>query len=327
MNVHPRKEEVKFMHPRIVEQTITHAVVAALEAHTSDQMDQIIKPAPVAAHIPPSTSAQPTSFVPFDFGSLAQTSSHPYTQEKSLPRNTAEATASPPSGHAAPTHNPMPLPTMPTPPSAATVIEEATVNQTVHADEQSKLIGQFHNTYILAHTDEGLLFVDQHAAHERILYEKFGDTFTDIPTISLIFPQTISLSSTQLAALEPHFDLLKNNGIIAEQFGQTSLIIRATPVHLKDIPIANLIQEAVGWIQEYEHLDEAAFTKTLHEKLRAQMACKAAIKAGDTLTDSTMRELLQTLSQTKNRFSCPHGRPTSWILTLDHIEKQFRRKF
>ena len=324
VNVHPRKEEVKFIHPRIVENTITHAVTAGLEASVTKQIQPTIssptnsysqpispqseytfthKTNPTTPHTPIITSLEQTTepFVPFDFSTLpaqvktpAQPGPEPiqkFTEQKPLPSTQEQAT-----------------------------------NTHIANDTGAQLIGQYHNTYILAHTDDGLLIVDQHAAHERILYEKFGARFEEIPTISLLFPQTISLSIEQIQAIIPHLNLLKQNGIVAEPFGDDSIIIRSTPVHLKDTPLTELIQEALGFIAEYEHLDETAFTKTLHEKLRAQMACKAAIKAGDTLDTTKMSELLRTLANTNNRFSCPHGRPTSITLTLDELEKKFKRK-
>ena len=76
-----------------------------------------------------------------------------------------------------------------------------------------------------------------------------------------------------------------------------------------------------------ETVDQKDFFKEAHEKLRAQMACKAAIKAGDTLSREQMEKLLSDLYQTSNRFSCPHGRPTSWLLRLDDIEKKFKRDY
>ena len=97
-------------------------------------------------------------------------------------------------------------------------------------------------------------------------------------------------------------------------------------MHLKNQSIDSLIKEVIGWIVEYASLDKTEFVKTIHNKLQAQMACKAAVKAGDELTTEKMMQLLTDLEKTANRFSCPHGRPTGWLLSLHEIERRFKRK-
>ena len=82
----------------------------------------------------------------------------------------------------------------------------------------------------------------------------------------------------------------------------------------------------LGWINESGKADNDQIRKNITEKMRAQIACKAAIKAGDTLTQEKMSSLLNDLNKTTNRFTCPHGRPTSWLLPLLDIEKKFKRK-
>ncbi len=87
-----------------------------------------------------------------------------------------------------------------------------------------------------------------------------------------------------------------------------------------------LLRQTIGWINEHQKLDKDLFYKKVNEKLHAQMACKAAVKAGDVLTMSQMHQLLADLEKIENRFTCPHGRPTGWNLPLYEIEKKFKRK-
>ena len=189
-----------------------------------------------------------------------------------------------------------------------------------------RLIGQYNNTYLLIEKEDGLFLIDQHAAHERILYELFANRFSDVATIQLLFPHIITLSAQNMKTVAPHLDIFTQHGIIIEQCASNQLMVQSLPVHLKDQSISNLIEETISWICESASLDETSFKKTINHKLQAQMACKAAVKAGDTLTQEKMEQLLIDLEKTENRFSCPHGRPTSWLFSLIDIEKKFRRR-
>lgn len=129
-----------------------------------------------------------------------------------------------------------------------------------------------------------------------------------------------------MSLLEPHLDIMRSNGIEVEIFGINQLLINATPVHLKNVNLQELVKQMVGWISQAHHLEGAEFAKAINEKLHAQMACKAAVKAGDILTREQMHQLIDDLEKTNNRFTCPHGRPTGWLLSLYEIEKKFKRK-
>lgn len=188
------------------------------------------------------------------------------------------------------------------------------------------IIGQYRNTYLLIEQQDGLFLVDQHAAHERILYERFGARFEDIATVTLLFPQLIVFSSQDIISLEPFLPLLQQFGIHLEQFGTNQLKITALPIAIKDINMRDFIEQVVGWIDDNSNLDGRLVTDTIHEKIRAQMACKAAVKAGDVLTQQQMRQLLLDLHNSENRLTCPHGRPTGWLLGVHEIEKKFKRK-
>jgi DNA mismatch repair protein MutL len=189
-----------------------------------------------------------------------------------------------------------------------------------------RLIGQYNATYLLVEKEDGLFLVDQHAAHERILYELFSERFNEVATVQLLFPQTITLSPDDIELITPHLDIFTSNGIIIEQYAHDQLIIQSLPVHLKEHSLNDLLKEVIGWIIEYKSLNAQEFKKTINNKLHAQMACKAAVKAGDILTQEKMEQLLHDLEKTANRFSCPHGRPTGWLISLNDIEKKFRRR-
>jgi len=312
INVHPRKEEVSFSHPRMVEQLIEQAVKAGLEkkivssvgtqhftpfqqqtnAHVSPTPELIsfAKTKPVRQlNEPMAIFAQPTSFV----------TTVTYAQQSQSP-SVAEAV-----------QQPVPF----------------SAQHTICADAESyTLIGQFNNTYLIVQKGDALLLIDQHAAHERILYEQFANRFVKLDSIQLLFAHIVPLSPADLALLLPHLCLFEENGMVIEPFGDDQLIISAVPVHLKSVALADLVHQVIVWIKEETGTAQADFFKILNEKLRAQMACKAAVKAGDELSVAQMQELLQQFDKTPNNFSCPHGRPTTWSLPLLDIERKFRRK-
>ena len=108
---------------------------------------------------------------------------------------------------------------------------------------------------------------------------------------------------------------------------ETELTITATPVYLKNASIKDLIQEMIVCINEDGATSHEIIKKQLTEKVHAQMACAAAVKAGDTLSDEQIQQLLNDLSKTPNKITCPHGRPTSWLLNHDEIVKRFQRDY
>lgn len=308
INIHPRKEEVRFLHPRIIEQLLTNTVKQTLEANLSSKLNK-----PVTFTNAPQMeqwrSFTPSdSFVPFNFDALYE-----------KPLNTQVSTTV----GTAPVKKEFPTATPVTP--FIQPVEQATISPDL-LNEHAVLIGQLHNTYLLLETAQGLFLVDQHAAHERILYELFRERFKELPTITLLFPQTIKLSLQEMALVEPHLGIFHQNSISIERFSADQLVVHATPVHLKDVALDELIKQVIGWIKEYNFIEKEDFFKKINEKLHAQMACKAAVKAGDILSNEKMTQLVADLQRTPNKLTCPHGRPTGWLLSSYEIEKKFKRK-
>lgn len=306
INIHPRKEEVQFLNPRIVEAMITQAVKTTLENHLSQQLKKTV-------------TLAPASFAQHNFENVGFTQapslfSESIKREQTIALNLDKILDKQPFDQQEPLIN-----TAPTFEKNNEIQQKASDNQTF------TIIGQYNKTYILIEKEEGLFIVDQHAAHERILYEQFAQKFENSAKITLLFPQVITIVSNDLDIFESYIDILRTHNIDIERFGQDHLIITATPVHLKNVNLEELIREMIVWINETQSVDQNALRKTLNEKLHAQMACKAAIKAGDTLTLEQMKQLLNDLHKTANRFTCPHGRPTGWLLSLYEIEKKFKR--
>ncbi len=308
VNIHPKKEEVLFLHPHIVEHAITKAITTTLEQYMSQRLTP--------------THAAPPQYVSESFFTPNNPTLNPFFERTVTPQPYNFPTQPfPKNAYSAE------FATHPQPAPALTIPDEAFMDENLNTVEEKsyRIIGQLHKTYLLLEHKDGMLVIDQHAAHERILYERFGKNFGKTETIQLLFPLIITLSASDLTLLVPYASLLQEQGIMCEQFGEEQLRITAVPVYAKQIPLQELIQELVGWIKENDSQPAMDFFKLLTEKMRAQLACKAAVKAGDILTMDAMEQLLRNLEKTERRFSCPHGRPTQWLVSMNEIERKFKR--
>jgi DNA mismatch repair protein MutL len=183
---------------------------------------------------------------------------------------------------------------------------------------------QLHNSYLVAQTDEGMIIIDQHALHERIMFEELLARVTRGPLESqrLLIPITIPASSRQIAMLDQIQSLLQRLGIEVSQFGPNTVAVQAFPSFLERLDAGEFIAELLEK-GEQELLD-------LHEEevlreILDMMSCKAAIKAGDPLTPDEITALLQRKDLVERSSNCPHGRPTTLRLSLRDLEKQFKR--
>ncbi len=311
INVHPKKEEVVFVHPRLIEQQITTAVKTTLEADLSRHLQRPVTLAAQEQHHSHqalwATRTTPASFAsPF---SLSPKRIDPIIKDQPIQVFTQPIT--PPQAYV---------------PQQEPVHHEQQENYLPEPEQNPYvLVGQLHTTYLLIEHPDGMLLIDQHAAHERILYEQYRQQFEHPQAVQLLFPLSVQLCAQEITLLESYIPLLKQHGFEIELFDTQSIIVTATPIFAKNINMQELVREVIGWIKEGADIAPDDLFKRMTEKLRAQLACKTAIKAGDHLTHEKMEELLKTLVKTENRFSCPHGRPTHWLLTTHDIEKKFKR--
>jgi DNA mismatch repair protein MutL len=191
-------------------------------------------------------------------------------------------------------------------------------------DERADNVIQVHNTYLVAQTDEGIIIVDQHALHERILYEKFREQLLAGPLESqrLLIPETLEVSPQQAQAAEEHRGLLGRLGIDLSIFGPKVLAVQAFPTLLPDVDVNMFVADLLDKLAESEETqsEEAHLHKALD-----MMACKAAVKAGDPLSTEEMQTLLAQRHLVQKSSNCPHGRPTTLQLSTRDLEKQFKR--
>ncbi len=305
VNIHPRKEEVAFTHSAPVEHALTHAIKEALEKefdttitpaksiypHNMNAWSPVMqlqpfKPFAFNQQTPPELSTQTKQSWNTDFAAQPQEFNEPFVAPKKLEQSNI----------------------------ALTEYEESSA---------VTVLGQIDATYIIASTKDGLTIIDQHAAHERILYEQFAARFGTIDTVQLLFPEIVHLSPADYELVITYQELLAQHGVVAEPFGAQQIRVTALPVFAKHISAQETITSLVATIHECPTKADAHLFVT--NALRAQMACKAAVKAGDTLSMSHMEQLLRDLTKTPNKLTCPHGRPTYWAITITELEKKFQR--
>lgn len=186
-----------------------------------------------------------------------------------------------------------------------------------------KYIGQAFSTYILLQSNDELVMVDQHAAHERIIYEKLRVKFDsqENTTQLLLEPVVIQLQPFELDAVKSKHELLKGIGFVFEDFGNNSIIIRGIPYMVGDCSPRDIFIELTQKLQE----SIRPVSTPLADEIIHTIACKAAIKANKKLDEKEVHQLLIELSNTGRRYTCPHGRPTVIRLTKYEIEKMFKR--
>ncbi len=184
---------------------------------------------------------------------------------------------------------------------------------------------QIDNTYIVAATADGLIIVDQHALHERIIYNDLKGRLAAAPLVGqrLLLPETLTVTAAEADLLARSGELLLALGIAVEPFGPDAVAIQQFPTLLAErgVEAGDFLRGVLDALAE----DETAGAERLLESLLEMIACKAAVKAGDPLTAPEMAQLLTGREHAEKASACPHGRPTTLALTLADLQKQFKR--
>jgi DNA mismatch repair protein MutL len=185
-----------------------------------------------------------------------------------------------------------------------------------------RVLGQASALFIIAEGPDGVYMVDQHAAHERVLYDDLTDQIAtrSVAVQNLLEPLLIEVSPSSMDALITYGDMVGALGFEAEPFGDSTCLVRAVPVMLGSTSAAETLQALL------EDLSSGKEHAQRQDGVLATMACKAAVKAGQTLSMEEMRFLVQRLETTSRPQTCPHGRPTMILLSTSALERQFGRR-
>jgi DNA mismatch repair protein MutL len=185
-------------------------------------------------------------------------------------------------------------------------------------------LGQIRDSYIVATDDEGLLLIDQHVAHERVLFEQIRDgKLSQIAEVQpLLLPETMDLSPAEAEAFKVVREELEHMGIEAMELSGRTIAIKSAPTGIASKDVVSLIQQLLSAVER----ERRSFTvETVRDEIAASLACKAAIKINMPLTNEKMQWLIDRLMETQNPMTCPHGRPIIMRFGLRDIERGFKR--
>ena len=304
VNVHPTKAEVRFLEQSLVHEVIRRALREALGA----------SPAPELAL--PASDRAPVSFP--DQGMTFRSGATPVRKTPTgfvgaLPGGRA---ATGPFGGDAATNNPLL--------ELVREVRQTASTATPSTDHALVPLGQFRDTFIIAIDDEGIAIIDQHVAHERVLFEQVMERLTSgaLEGQRLLVPVVLELPPAARQALAAHRDVLTRLGFEVDEFGGGSIQISAVPA-LVPIGVSETTVRALA--QDLEGLDRGSAVDEALRRVAATTACHAAVKANDRLTPEKMLYILDELRRTEHSSVCPHGRPVILRLSRHEIEKRFER--
>ncbi|MGH1538482.1 MAG: DNA mismatch repair endonuclease MutL [Gammaproteobacteria bacterium] len=305
VNAHPTKHEVRFRQSRYVHDFIRHTVGKAI-AETMPKQEQ--------------QGAEQYRKIVDDYIRAAQSQS-------SLPSNSNST-----SHYSASAHVPLSVQEKQNSYGSGSLNEYdlllKTPPESPHTTEDAPPLGyaieQLHGIYILAQNANGLVIVDMHAAHERIMYEKLKTSYQqdELATQPLLVPLTINVSPQEAVLAENHRDVFLKFGFHVERFGEDSIVVREIPSLLQQADVNKLVLDVLADLNMYgtsEKLEQA------NNELLSTMACYGSVRAHRKLTIAEMNALLREMEATERSAQCNHGRPTWVQLSIDQLDKLFKR--
>lgn len=325
VNVHPAKTEVRFSDERKIFGAIYYAVKNAL---SSGDTRPEIKAKPFDPFAPPRKSEFAQSYMPLaENPAMNYAYSAPKAETKPMvlesPSFSFEETNE--------TKTDSPAETQPVGKPFKSVLIEAEEDIRAKAEpeppqpiieepiiEPSRFIGSAFNTYIIAQKGDAVYFIDKHAAHERLLFEKLKDE--ELAIQNLLTPVSVSLTKEEYSAVTSNLDMISEKGFDIEDFGNGMVVVRAVPAILKKADIPLLVTEIADELSKKSVLNIDAVGEILHT-----VACKAAIKGGSITSDLELKALAERILNSNDIMYCPHGRPVAFKITKRELEKQFGR--
>ncbi|MBU1694283.1 MAG: DNA mismatch repair endonuclease MutL [Verrucomicrobia bacterium] len=297
VNVHPAKKEVRFRNPGAVRDTVIEGLRRALGSPPAVAEDAA--PAGAMSSVAPGAAPPPPAENWFPAGMAAGAAAFPY------PRL---AMGSP----------------LGRPPAAGVVPPVDSPAPGSGPWAWCRVLGQVGGLYVVMETSEGVVLMDPHAAHERVLFERFMKEILahHVHSQGLLTPETVALLPQDARRVREQLDLLREMGFGISEFGADTFLVDALPVCLGNVSATTLLAEVAGTMERagsrggMEHWAEEAI---------AQAACKAAVKARDRLSAGEIEQLVRALAGTAMPYTCPHGRPTVIFMSFNELHRKFGR--
>ena len=192
------------------------------------------------------------------------------------------------------------------------------------------VLGQFVESFVVVSDREGVMLIDQHVAHERILFDQALRTMSagqKVPTQRLLMPQTVELTAEQKTLLEPLLEHLNSNGFEVEWFGEKTIVLKGVPSIARDCrELPKLMEEIIASVDvDPSAIGSGAEVQRLREKIAISVSCRSAIKINTPLSPEKMRWLVDELFRCENPYTCPHGRPITLRMNIEDVLRGFKR--
>lgn len=317
VNVHPAKAEVRFREPGVVRGLIIGGIKQRL-AEAGCRTTSSLGEAALGAFSPGSTPPGP------GFGGRAE---HPPSQGLREEAQSFQAPLDQVQGQGPALQGRGPAsPTFDVGPPAARDHDEVQVEPVAAGHHPlGAARAQLFDAYIVAQTEGGMILVDQHAAHERLVYERLKADLEGrgVARQGLLLPEVVELEDDLIERLEARADDLASLGLVLETFGQGSVVVREVPAMLKHADVKPLVRDLA---EDLVEIDEAKSLLDALERVAATMACHGSVRAGRRLAMPEMNALLREMETTPNSGQCNHGRPTYVTLARADVERLFKRR-
>jgi DNA mismatch repair protein MutL len=314
VNIHPAKREVKFHHERAVRQVVGDAVrKALLDFHTPVQpvqpsVAEIPKPAPAPLKLEPQPAPEPEP-QPIELPNFPKLSKPLPNWPAPPPSKPSEPIAPAPKVEAA----------------QPAVIARTTTNPVPLLHVPLRLVGVIGRLYVVLESDRGLVLLDQHAAHERILFEQMLQRLEQqgpAPSQRLLLPETVELAAREAVFLREQLETLTRLGVGLSEFGERTFLLDALPPFVK---VSNPRKFVLELVDELKAAGQGVNTLRLGEHVVAKTVCRHAVKANDALAGLELENLIEDLRHCQMPYTCPHGRPTMIEMNFKELEKKFGR--
>ena len=328
INIHPQKHDIKFINPGFLFDALPKALSVSLQhvqSHTAPIQQLSAMQSNTHYSTPqPTFSAQQSSPTPSSFSSPAISS--PSSEQD------FSSTPSPTQFHSQPAQSANQNVSSFTDHHSEPISEKSVENAIKLFSENAATSGsspleflQILSTYIILKTADGAYVIDQHAVHERILYEKIKDNAgNDSSRQILLLSEIINVEADLFAIFDSHQDFFKDLNFICESFGQDQIVVREIPLPFQRVSLQELIPEILLHLKEFPG---ASRDLTLDQKeILQRQACRAAIKAGQQLHEQEIKQLLADFIKSPQNFTCPHGRPLFYHFNQHKLETLFSRK-